>query len=433
MGNLGTVIAPMNAKPPRPNRSAGTGLVQHPLFPAITVLWVASLLIFAAMAMPASLIERAAATVHLDELIPAARPPLGFTARLLLAFALALGGGAAGWLGALALRRRAELRVPVVTPTAAAPEPAPVAEPAPAPLVDDEEDFARLAAARAAPGQRRRALTSETAEAPSILEISAIPALQPLTAEPLDQSLAAPTPAPTPTPTAPASGSAEAPVRFRNLAQLGGEAAARLCLAPLESLSVVQLVERFALALQARRQRGECLTEAGPEAVPGPLAAPAAPRFETAPFAEPRPLSDLPLPLSAGRPFDMPEPEGRPLDPTAELARWTLPEPEGEGEDVAEDLLPDPAAMPAYSSLTEMRAATRVPAPLADFVRVDDGDDAPLAQIGPQPVVVFPGQAQPAPPLAVRLPGADGPANPGETEAALREALAALQKMSGAA
>jgi len=427
MVNWGIVISLMNANPPRSNQGSGTGLVRHPLFPAIATLWAVSLLIFAAMAVPASLIERAAAAVHLDELVPAARPPLGFTARLLLAFALALGGGPAAWLGALALRRRAAAPEPVAARTFVAPEPVPVAEAEELPSFDDydeEEDFARLAAARAAPGQRRRALTSETAEAPSILEISAIPALEPLMAEPVAAAAAAPVEAePSPEPDAPA----QDPVRFRTLAQLGGEAAARLCLAPLESLSVVQLVERFALALQAGRQRGE------PEPMAAQASAPAAPRFETAPFAEPRPLSDLPPAPAAGRPFDMPAAEARPLDPTSALARWTLPEPEDEGEDLAEDLIPDPAATPAYSSLTEMRAASRVPATLADFVRVEDGDHAPLAEIGPQPVVVFPGQAQPAPPLPVVLPGADGPANPGDTEAALREALAALQKMSGAA
>lgn len=422
MGNQGTVISPMNDTAPAPNRAAGTGLVRHQLFPAIGALWAASLLIFAALAIPASLIERAAAAVHLDQLVPAARPPLGFTARLLLAFALALGGGPVGWLAARALRRRAAAPAPRQPRAEAAPEPEPAPFARPDPDIDEEEDFARLAAARPEPGQRRRSLTSETAEAPSILEISAIPALEPLT------PTAAPPPAPRAAPEP--SGQAELlapiaqpPVRFRTLAQLGGEAAARLCLAPLESLSVVQLVERFALALQARREHG----------APDPTTPlDDQPRFAPAPFAEPHAASAAPLAAPAGRPFDMPgATPARPLDPTAELARWALPEPDNEGEDLPEDLIPDPAATPAYSSLTEMRAATRVPPPLSDFVRVEDHDDAPLAEVGPQPVVVFPGQAQPAPPLPVRLPGAQVP--PGDTEAALREALAALQKLSGAA
>jgi hypothetical protein len=116
-----------------------------------------------------------------------------------------------------------------------------------------------------------------------------------------------------------------------------------------------------------------------------------------------------------------------------DLSRWALPEPEDEGEDIAEDLTPDPGSGDGYSSLLAMRPSTRVPPPLADFVRVEDLDDLPSPDAGPQPVVVFPGQARPAPPVATVLPGMDTPPTPEETEQALRQALAALQRMSGAA
>jgi len=65
-------------------------------------------------------------------------------------------------------------------------------------------------------------------------------------------------------------------------------------------------------------------------------------------------------------------------------------------------------------------------------VRVEDGVHEPAAA-GPQPVVVFPGQAVPAPPLPTLLPGCESPASAEETEQALRDALAALQRLSGAA
>lgn len=190
----------------------------------------------------------------------------------------------------------------------------------------------------------------------------------------------------------------------------------RLCTAPLESLGVVQLVERFALALAARR------------------AAQTAPALQpAAPFAEPLAPGEIRRQPVIGRPFDSPDDSGPASDPASELVRWTLPEPEGEGESIDEDLIPDPAAAEPYTSLLDMRPATRVPAPLADFVRIEDQSGAPLAESGPQPVVVFPGQAVPAPPVATHLPGLDGPATPVQTEQALREALAALQRMSGAA
>ena len=436
--------------------AARVPLAAHPLFPAIVALWLAALLAIGSLLVPAGLLERAVAALGIDSVVPAARAPLGFTARLLVAFVLGFGGAIAGFLGARRLADRSVTTTRTRRPAPAhAAEAAGADEPAPATDDDDEsEDLARLAAARntssAAP-QRRRGLTSETDDsARPILEISAIPALEPLAqTEPAPADSTAPQAA-SATAQAPASPQPAGP-HFRNAAEMGGEAAIRLCAAPLESLGVVQLVERFALAIQARRLRDA----AAAAILPTPPAA--------APFHEP----GEPYPAPAGRPFDMPfdaehaladepapgllrarpaprtahrfEPQpappamAAPADPAAELARWSLPEPEGEGDDVTEDLLPDPAADSTYSSLLDMRPATRVPAPLADFVRVEDHDEAAPEADGPQPVVVFPGQAVPAPPLATHLPGVDGPASPVQTEQALREALAALQRMSGAA
>ena len=433
----------MNAKlhwPDERHPHAGPGkgkrarMVDHPLFPAILVLWFAAPLAFIALALPASLLEHAAAAIRLDALVPAARPPLGFTARALLAFALALGGGLGGWLTALVLRRRTLASVDhadALPMEAKADTAAPlVSSPVDEAQDDDGDDLARLAAARANLPQRRRALTSETAEVPGILEISAISALEPLgagtaAAEPIAAEAEQPAWAP-------------APVSSPVAGELSGEAAMRLCAAPLETLGVPQLVERFALALKARRLREADERASRGQRDPLPPAQPV-----TAPFAEPR---DMPAHTGA-RPFDLPASHQTlmdtgplatrrplsaaelPVDPTTELARWSLPEPEGEGDDVDEELWPDPAATQDYSSLTDLRPATRVPAPLADFVRVDEPDTVTGA--GAQPVVVFPGQAVPAPPLPVRLPGTEAPANAEETEQALREALAALQRLSG--
>jgi len=447
-------------------------LAAHPLFPALVALWTAALLAVAGLMFPVGPLERAVALIHLDSLVPAARPPLGFTARLLVAFVLAIGGAGAAYVAAGVLRRRvlAALGRPARTAPRATSRAAPaktVIASEPDPIADDE-DLTRLAAAKADAAPRRHGLTSEAADVPSILEISALPALEPLAPEP---EVAAGDAPPPPVPAVPETAPRMAgEPRFRTASELAGAAALRLCAVPLESLGVVQLVERFALALAARplRHAGE------PTLVhePAPHAAVAAPP----PFAEPRDARPIP---AAGRPFDEPAtpveafgdiesapvtmPDDRfapllarrptresgltamsePLDEIVEyedededegdLSRWALPEPEDEGEDIAEDLTPDPGSGDGYSSLLAMRPSTRVPPPLADFVRVEDLDDLPSPDAGPQPVVVFPGQARPAPPVATVLPGMDTPPTPEETEQALRQALAALQRMSGAA
>jgi hypothetical protein len=404
----------------RHEAAARAPLAAHPLFPGIVALWLAALLAIGALMVPAALLERAAAALRLDLVVPAARPPLGFTARLLVAFALALVGALAGYLAArwLARRARPSRRARRAAPKAAVAEPAESVPSAAMADDDDEaEDFARLAAARPAP-QRRRALISESDEAArAILEISAIPALEPLA--PVAAGIP-PESAPAPAP-APASAAPTGP-RFRSAAELGGEAAMRLCAAPLESLGVVQLVERFALAVAARRLRDAARSTG--EALLARPAFPPAP-----PFAEP----GEPRPAPSGRPFDMPgDPAGGPVpDPAAELARWSLPEPESDPAD--DDRLPASPGDSSYSSLLDMRPATRAPAPLAEFVRVEDQGEGGYGEAGPQPVVVFPGQAVPAPPIVTHLPGIEGPASPVQTEQALREALAALQRMSGAA
>lgn len=74
----------------------------HPAFPAIVALWFAVLLGLGSLVLPAALLERAALASGLASLAPAAAPPLGLTARLVIAL-VAAGAGA---LGGLALARR---------------------------------------------------------------------------------------------------------------------------------------------------------------------------------------------------------------------------------------------------------------------------------------------------------------------------------------
>ena len=68
----------------------------HPLFPAIVALWFGALFGLGSLAVRASLIESLVVSSHLDVIVPMAAPPLGMTARILLALFMAILGIAAG-------------------------------------------------------------------------------------------------------------------------------------------------------------------------------------------------------------------------------------------------------------------------------------------------------------------------------------------------
>jgi hypothetical protein len=77
----------------------------HPAFPAITALWFAALLGFGSLVLPIALLERLVAMTGIAALVPSAAPPLGFTAHA----AIALVGGIAGAALGLLLARRIAL------------------------------------------------------------------------------------------------------------------------------------------------------------------------------------------------------------------------------------------------------------------------------------------------------------------------------------
>jgi hypothetical protein len=72
-------------------------LVRHPAFPAIVATWFATLLGLGTLVLPAVLLERLVGATGLAALFPAAAPPLGATARALIAVVAALAGAVAGW------------------------------------------------------------------------------------------------------------------------------------------------------------------------------------------------------------------------------------------------------------------------------------------------------------------------------------------------
>lgn len=75
-------------------------VAQHPLFPAAAALWSAALLGSASLAIRLSLIDSFVMSTRIDLIVPAATPPLGVTARILLALGFAAFGATLGaWMG----------------------------------------------------------------------------------------------------------------------------------------------------------------------------------------------------------------------------------------------------------------------------------------------------------------------------------------------
>ena len=71
----------------------------HPLFAAVVALWFGALFGLGSLAVRPALLENLVLQSHIDLVIPAAAPPLGLTARILLALALAALGAMLGiWL-----------------------------------------------------------------------------------------------------------------------------------------------------------------------------------------------------------------------------------------------------------------------------------------------------------------------------------------------
>ena len=150
----------------RPSASA------HPAFPAVVALWFAALFGIGSLIVPVALIESALGATGIAAFVPAAAPPLGFTARSLIAVVATVAGGL---LGLVAARRVA---------AASGRTTAPASHGELAPLDDeDDDDFASFLSAdddfdepasapretepKAKVAGRRRALAMEEESGPS--------------------------------------------------------------------------------------------------------------------------------------------------------------------------------------------------------------------------------------------------------------------------
>jgi hypothetical protein len=157
----------------RTNPAARRSITSHPLFPVIVVLWCGALFGMASLAIRTEWIEGAVVAAGIDGVVPMAAPPLGKTARILIAL-LATGLGCL--VGLLVMRRfsnpRAEAPAPVRRRNSS-----PTVEEAASPVSlfggarrgesdDAEQEAERAEEAPAAPAGRRRRFTMAREEQP---------------------------------------------------------------------------------------------------------------------------------------------------------------------------------------------------------------------------------------------------------------------------
>ena len=84
------------ARKKQKSAKGGAPISSHPAFPAIVALWFAALFGIGSLVLPIGLFEGAVTATGVDAAVPAAAPPLGFTARAAIAILAGLVGLAAG-------------------------------------------------------------------------------------------------------------------------------------------------------------------------------------------------------------------------------------------------------------------------------------------------------------------------------------------------
>ncbi len=439
--------APRRARRAGKRKRSSAPVTAHRLFPALAAVWFAALLGLGSLAIPGSLLGAIVVKTGLPALVPAAAPPLGFTAHLLVAFALAMFGAALGLALGLRLRpagfteaRSAETIVPVAQPEAdnvykvRARDAHPDAPPR-RPLVLTEAFAEPLVEAAAEPEpelaepllRRKRSLPdSEPVRetGPWLPEFTpgGIGAIRPLDLAALDLSdpdiaeaeIAGAEVAKLPAEPAPAPETAAipaAPALIAATPQLPTGFAAALpdvsdgkwspvAGAPLESLGLVQLIERLALAIAAQKAANEAVIKADDAAE----AAAVASAVESAPLA----AKDVPVqPVSVPGPFSRPH-----------IASVAGAEEAPAFGSAREGILRRLGALAAGDSTSS--EADAAPAP-RQFTR-------PVSVAAPVEAVVPLRPAEPAAPAPTAAVAAL--ASQPDADAALRSALATLQRMT---
>lgn len=421
----------------------------HPAFPAIVALWFAALLGVGSLIVPAVLFEHLFAVTGLSGIFAATKAPLGFTAKLVIA----VSGSIIGAVTGLLLARK--VAAAQATPTAAAfgeynfPGSKPPisaheelgAESLDQPVAEDEAGPTPLAIKplpQAAelyehePGDWVDEWADDFAE--DISDTDDLDAAEP--EEEVVQALPEYELAPQ--------------AKAQNPAT--GMTAAQLISRPLDELGIVQLVERFALALQQRpanafnspENDGEVTPEVVPQAAP-PVDAFPVPEETQAEFADeivhPVAADSVPAEIPAAlRPVEFgwsaegllnDEDDGNEDDDLV-VIDWKAAfsasdsgyEPDDESNDEEED--------EEFSSLLNLRKTATVPRKSVELPDDTASDPSETVAVFPSPEETAAKRKFDAPvavPTAKTPPSHEGSA--AETERTLRDALEQLQKMSG--
>jgi hypothetical protein len=518
------------------SHSSGRGAAKapistHPAFPAIVALWFAALLGLGSLVLPVELIERLVSASGVASVIPAAAPPLGFTAHV----SIALTGAIAGALLGLTLARkvaRAHSREPQGRSFALGDS----APPRPISARDElgEEDPDASFAGQL-PAQKRRSLAmSEDSGRSAFLQMVPLPGqeggvgddfsmpavvegVDAFAREPLDLTdfagadaedgeaasadetkafdsaeadceLADPLPfaAPSLRRTAPIESDAheigeeedtgepdeqsaeEEPAMHLSVIESGDEPAAVDYDRPLEDLGLVQLAARLGASIQKRRERLAAPQPAWPVSALPPVAG--GEEFEVAEADDAaRAIADFFCPATDEQPVAEGALSDEALVPTAPAVPASLRALSIDNEDDLED-----EALAASFSLPLGRTITTVEPvdateeaddeygsllgmknPFArpqEFVRIEEPEDTDQLV---EPAVTFPPARAATPPdvwsgpaeaparpfdpptnladSAIRTTASAARRDPADAERSLRDALATLQRMSGAA
>lgn len=477
------ILAETTRSKPAPRRP----ITSHPLFPVIVVLWSGALFGVASLAIRTEFIEHAVITAGIDGVVPMAAPPLGKTAHLLIAL-LATGLGCL--VGLVAMRRFAKPRGQVTPSRRRAATVMPTQE-----ELEDEpaSPIALFGGARRnkadtiledeaqaepeAPARRRR-FSMAREEAQPMPDIAPVPGAKifkvadldpdafeteadtPRWVHTIDQSDAHAAVLPTTEtsareaslfdsyvrgvkPSEPAETVAEpgfellegdetsaqqdAPAQgpvastiARNVQARAGTAAERIAAAPLDTLSHVELLERLALTIERRRSAAAAAAAAGTAqaAAEGPITAPR-------PEALAMPAALRPVQLDPLAPGSDAHDDGDTLPgyvPPRHIGASEIPL---AAEDDADEVLSQ-----GYSSLRNFSRPMIEPAPERTGMRFDTPDSRSGSAVTSAPVTT---EHAPAPgPRLFDAPGfVIGDQQHAERE--LRDALATLQRMSGAA
>ena len=258
------------------NAANGTGIVarsgkkkravqplrSHRLFVPGVALWFAALFGLASLAVRTALIEAVVQALQVHLLIPAAAPPLGTTARVLIACGMTLLGAVIGFVVATVAARSVRPKVaPAEAPAAAA---APFSPELPTFRKRDLHPDAPVRAPVQALDEFGERLDGPSLDGPS-LDDGALDA--PVAEASLGDALiletsntpeAAPPPAPAsvvidhvPAALQPAPSPALAPAPYVPLLSSGAQ---RIAAAALDDLSNLELIERLAIAMQRRAE-----------------------------------------------------------------------------------------------------------------------------------------------------------------------------------